>query len=110
MDVAILVILWLQLLIGLVTLPYSLAHSDGSVMLLLSEWAQRILTFRGGAAELVDGLPWPYRLHLVLGLTIFLLFPFSRLVHMFSVPVRYLWRSGYQVVRRRQAGHGTPAE
>ncbi|MCK5576430.1 MAG: respiratory nitrate reductase subunit gamma, partial [Sphingomonadales bacterium] len=34
-------------------------------------------------------------------LTIFLLFPFTRLVHVLSVPVKYLFRSGYQIVRRR---------
>ena len=104
MDLAILVILWLQLVIGLATLPFSIAHADGGIMLRLSEWAQRILTFRGGAAELVEGVGWSYQIHLVLGLTIFLLFPFSRLVHMFSVPVRYLWRGGYQVVRTQGSG------
>ena len=118
-DMAILVLLWVQLVLGLVTLPFSLAHSDGSVMLKLSDWAQRILTFRGGAAEQVVGVAWPYQLHIILGLTIFLLFPFSRLVHMFSAPVRYLWRPGYQVVRSKRrsaaqtgpsAGQGTPAE
>ncbi len=100
-DLAILIILWVQLVLGLVTIPYSLSHADGSVMLRLSEWAQRILTFRGDAAELVAGLAWPYQIHLILGLTIFLLFPFSRLVHIWSAPVRYLWRPGYQIVRSR---------
>lgn len=100
-DLAILVILWVQLVLGLVTIPYSLSHADGSVMLRLSEWAQRIVTFRGDAAELVAGLAWPYQIHLILGLTIFLLFPFSRLVHIWSAPVRYLWRPGYQIVRSR---------
>ncbi len=113
-DVAILIILWVQLVLGLLTVPFSLAHSDGSVMLRLSEWAQRIVTLRGDAAELVAGLAWPYQIHLVLGLTIFLLFPFSRLVHIWSAPVRYLWRPGYQIVRSRRAGSGghaqTPAE
>lgn len=106
-DLSILIILWVQLVLGLITVPYSLAHSDGSVMLRLSEWAQRILTFRGDAAELVAGLAWPYQLHLILGLTIFLLFPFSRLVHIFSAPVRYLWRPGYQIVRSRAARPGS---
>lgn len=104
MDIAILLVLWLQLVLGLATLPYSLQHTDGSVMMALSEWAQRIVTFRGGAVELVADLDWPFRLHLVLGVTIFLLFPFSRLVHIWSVPVGYVFRS-YQVVRRR-----TPAQ
>jgi nitrate reductase gamma subunit len=101
-DVAILIILWVQLVLGLITVPYSLAHEDATVMLQLSEWAQRILTFRpDGTAELVAGLAFPYQAHIILGLTIFLLFPFSRLVHMLSVPIRYFWRPGYQIVRQR---------
>jgi len=62
--------------------------------------------FRGEAADLVSGLAWPYRLHLVLGMTIFLLFPFSRLVHIWSAPVGYVFRS-YQVVRRRSPVRST---
>ncbi|MBL8836581.1 MAG: respiratory nitrate reductase subunit gamma [Alphaproteobacteria bacterium] len=105
MDIAILLLLWVQLVIGMLTLPFSLAHSDGSVMIALSEWAQRIVTFRGGAADMVADVAWPYRLHLVLGLTIFLLFPFSRLVHIWSAPVGYIFRR-YQVVRSRGNGNG----
>jgi len=107
-DLAILVILWVQLSIGLITLPYSLGHSDGSVMLRLSDWAQRIVTFRPDASGLVT-LDWPYKVHLVLGMTIFLLFPFSRLVHVWSglAAVSYLFRP-YQVVRARRLN--LPAE
>jgi nitrate reductase gamma subunit len=100
MDIAILAILWVQLVLGLASIPFSLQHSDGSVMLVLSEWAQRIVTFRGGAAELIRGVDWVFQLHLVLGLTIFLLFPFGRLVHVWSAPVWYVFRKP-QVVRRR---------
>lgn len=106
MDIAILLVLWLQLVLGLVTLPFSVQHSDGGTMLALSEWAQRIVTFRGGAAELVANVDWPFKLHLVLGITIFVLFPFSRLVHIWSVPVGYVFRS-YQVVRRRSPARPT---
>ncbi|WP_300295117.1 respiratory nitrate reductase subunit gamma [Ferrovibrio sp.] len=106
MDIAILLVLWLQLVLGLVTLPFSVQHSDGGTMLALSEWAQRIVTFRGGAAELVMNVDWPFKLHLVLGITIFVLFPFSRLVHIWSVPVGYVFRS-YQVVRRRSPARPT---
>ncbi len=98
-DNAILVILFVQLLLGLVTVPFSLAHGDASAMLRLSAWAQGILTFEPGVAAYVRGLDWPYQVHLVLGLTIFLLFPFTRLVHMLSAPVWYLARRGWQVVR-----------
>ena len=111
-DLAILIILWVQLVLGLITLPFSLGHSDGSVMLVLSDWAQRIFTFRPDAAGLV-ALAWPYKVHLVLGMTIFLLFPFSRLVHVWSglASVAYLFRP-YQIVRSRRlnvpAGQGEP--
>ncbi len=102
MDIAILLLIWLQLVLGLITILFSLQHADGSVMLVLADWAQRIVTFRGGAAVLVSDLPIVYRLHLVLGMTIFLIFPFSRLVHIWSAPVWYVFRR-YQVVRRRGA-------
>jgi nitrate reductase gamma subunit len=71
-------------------------------MLQLSGWAQRIVTFQGGAANMIQGLAWPYQVHLVLGLTIFLVFPFSRLVHIWSAPVGYLGRRGWQIVRTNQ--------
>jgi len=112
-DIAILLILWVQLVVGLITLPFSWAHSDGSVMLILAEWAQRILTLRAVDAEVLAGLPWPYLFHIVLGMTIFLLFPFSRLVHVWSgfASIGYLIRP-YQVVRSRRLnvppGHNEP--
>jgi nitrate reductase gamma subunit len=108
MDIVILLMIWAQLTLGLITLPFSLQHADGSVMLRLSEWAQRIVTFRGGAADQIFGLAWPYQLHLIMGMTLFLLFPFSRLVHIWSAPVGYLFRR-YQVVRRRDGGRAIAA-
>ena len=68
----------------------------------LSSWAQGILTVQPVDATTLQGLDWPYLIHLVLGMTIFLLFPFSRLVHIWSAPVWYLGRRGYQVVRTRR--------
>lgn len=100
-DNAVLVILWVQLSLGLATVPFSLAHDDASVMLRLSSWAQGILTFKPDSADLVRGLDWPYQAHLLLGLTIFLLFPFTRLVHILSAPVWFLGRRGWQLVRTR---------
>jgi nitrate reductase gamma subunit len=114
-DIAILVILWVQLVIGLATLPLSYRHADGSVMLLLADWAQRIVTLRPVDAAALAILPWPYLAHLVLGMTIFLLFPFSRLVHVWSgfATLSYLVRP-YQVVRSRRlnvpAGHNQPPQ
>ncbi len=101
MDMAILLILFVQLVLGLLTIPQSAKHLDGSSMIALAEWAQHIVTFRGGAAAYVMDEPLVFKLHIVLGLTIFLIFPFTRLVHMVSAPIKYLFRSGYQIVRKR---------
>ena len=114
-DIAVLVILWVQLVVGLITLPYSLQHTDGSVMLILADWAQRIVTLRPVDATTLAALPWPYLFHVVFGMTIFLLFPFSRLVHVWSgfASVFYLIRP-YQVARSRRlnvpAGHNLPPQ
>ncbi|MDX9862821.1 MAG: respiratory nitrate reductase subunit gamma [Rhodospirillales bacterium] len=101
MDTVILSLLYAQLILGLATVPVSLQHTDGSTMVVLAEWAQRIVTFRGGAADLVADAHWIFKFHIVGGLTVFLLFPFSRLVHIWSAPVWYLGRKGYQIVRQR---------
>lgn len=101
-DTSILLILFAQLLLGLSTIFVSLQHLDGHEMVKFMEWAQRILTFRGDAAVLVADAHPIFKAHLFLGLTIFLVFPFTRLVHMFSAPVWYLGRRGYQIVRTRK--------
>jgi nitrate reductase gamma subunit len=100
MDIFILLLIAVQLVLGLLTLPFSLYHYDGANMLLLAEWAQRIVTFKSGAADQLSEIGFIFKLHLFLGQTLFLVFPFSRLVHVWSVPLGYVARP-YQVVRRR---------
>ncbi|HAP83425.1 MAG TPA: respiratory nitrate reductase subunit gamma, partial [Enterobacteriaceae bacterium] len=81
-DILILALLMIQCALGLLTIPFSAQFMDGSEMLKLVDWAQAVVTFRGGAATYLDGVAIVYRVHLVLGMTLFLLFPFTRLVHM----------------------------
>lgn len=101
-DTFIIILLWLQLLLGLATIPVSMQHLDGHEMVKFMTWAQGIFTFQSDAASYVADASPIFKAHLFLGLTILLVFPFTRLVHMLSVPVRYMWRPGYQVVRRRE--------
>jgi nitrate reductase gamma subunit len=56
-----------------------------------------------GNADLLVGVPWVYRAHIALGLTIFLIFPFTRMVHIWSgfATVYYLLRPA-QIVRTRR--------
>ncbi len=100
-DMAILLLLYAQLVLGLGTIAVSMNHLDGHEMVTFMSWAQGIFTFQADAAQHIVHAHWIFKLHIFLGLTIFLVFPFTRLVHMFSAPVRYVFRSGYQVVRRR---------
>ncbi|WGR63438.1 respiratory nitrate reductase subunit gamma (plasmid) [Paracoccus ferrooxidans] len=110
-DTGILALLVAQLVLGLATILVSMQHLDGHEMTRLMSWAQGIVYFRSGAADHLMGVHWLFKLHILLGLTIFLLFPFTRLVHMISAPVRYLWRPGYQIVRtKRYPAKRHPAE
>lgn len=112
-DVAILMLLLAQLVLGMGTIVVSLQHLDGHEMTKFMSWAQMILTFRSGAAAQIADVAWIFKMHIFLGLTIFLVFPFTRLVHMLSVPVRYvMFRPGYQIVRSRRgkSRNTTPGE
>jgi nitrate reductase gamma subunit len=103
-DIMLLVLLWLQFALGLATIPLSAQHLDGSLMIKLGEWAQRIVTFRPGAAEMLADAGWVFKAHMFLGMSLFIIFPFTRLVHVWSgfATVGYLVRP-YQVVRTRRA-------
>ncbi len=112
-DIALLVLLWLQFALGLATIPLSAQHMDGGMMMRLAEWAQRIVTFRAGGVELLAGASWVFKAHMVLGMTVFLVFPFTRLVHVWSGfgTLAYAFRP-YQLVRSRRLnlpqGHLAP--
>lgn len=102
-DILVLVVLLLQLLLGLGTIVASSQHLDGSVMVMLADWAQYTVTLRPvEAAAAIEQVPLIYKLHVTLGLTLFVLFPFTRLVHIASAPIWYLGRN-YQLVRRKIA-------
>ena len=101
MDIFILLLLYAQLILGLLTIPVSLMHLDGGNMLLLMQWARNVVTFDPAEAVVaIAPIGFLFKLHIFLGLTIFLVFPFSRLVHIWSAPVTYPARP-YQVVRQR---------
>lgn len=102
MDWVVLWLLLIQLLLGLFSITVSWQHRDGAEMIKLMTWAQHIVTFRTDAAAYVVDVAPVFKLHLVLGMTIFLVFPFSRLVHVWSGfgTLAYLTRA-YQIVRAR---------
>jgi len=103
MDIIILLLLYAQLVLGLISIFVSMGHLDGKEMTKLMLWAQNIMTFDMiDAAAYISDVHWIFKAHVLLGMTLFMLFPFSRLVHMFSVPLQYLTRQ-HQIVRKRFA-------
>ncbi|MFC3675341.1 respiratory nitrate reductase subunit gamma [Ferrovibrio xuzhouensis] len=101
-DNLVILLLWVQLALGLGTIPISLEHIDGHEMVRFMTWAQGIFSFDLSASTYIRDAAPVFKLHLFLGMTILLIFPFTRLVHMLSAPVRYIWRPGYQIVRSRR--------
>lgn len=102
MDVFILDWLLVTLSIGLITVPFSIGHAlqgEAGTMVLLAEWAQSIITLQP-KPELLMGVELIYRVHMFFGMSVFLLFPFTRLVHVWSAPLGYLLRP-YQIVRKK---------
>ncbi|RUO36382.1 respiratory nitrate reductase subunit gamma [Aliidiomarina sanyensis] len=101
MDTLILLLIYWQLILGIMTIFVSTGHMDGYVMQDLMSWSRYLLTFRPAEAiEFMADIHWIYKAHVFWGITLFVLFPFSRLVHIWSVPVKYFGRS-HQIVRRR---------
>ena len=102
-DIAIILMLWAQLALGLLTVPVSAQHMDGALFLTLVAYIKGIVLLHPGAADLLVGTPIIYRMHILLGFSVFLVSPFTRLVHIWSAPVWYLGRPGFQIVRSRQS-------
>lgn len=103
-DIAVVFMLWAQLALGLLTVPLSARHMDGALFETLVAYVKGIVYFQGGVAGLLAGAPIVYRLHVLLGFTIFLVSPFTRMVHIWSGvgALAYLFRP-YQIVRSRRS-------
>lgn len=98
-DLAVLVLIWVQLIMGVGTTYWTMQHLDGAEMVRFMGWASGIVRFDPGAPALLSEVAIIYKLHIVLGLTLFLITPFTRLVHIWSAPIWFLLRPGYQIVR-----------
>ncbi len=97
---------WLlaTLALGLATIPFSLGHAakgDAGVMIALAEWVQSIVYLHPNPS-LLEGVDGIFKTHIFFGMTVFLVFPFTRLVHVWSAPFGYLGRA-YQIVRTKRA-------
>jgi nitrate reductase gamma subunit len=99
-DIAVVLLLWLQLALGLLTVPLSAEHMNGAMFETLTTYVKGVVTFNGAVWQLMATVPIIYRLHILLGFTIFLISPFTRMIHIWSGAgaLAYLFRP-YQIVR-----------
>ncbi|MFD9324774.1 respiratory nitrate reductase subunit gamma [Streptomyces sp. NPDC060065] len=94
------VVLLASIAMGLTTkLVHSNIHSGYNYRTTIAPWARSLFTLQP-KVDLMVGTPVTYQIHAVIGMALFALLPFTRLVHMFSAPVQYLFRP-YIVYRSR---------
>lgn len=96
LDLIVLALFIAQVLIGIQT---AAGHRWGSMWSVqtTTPYLWSLFTFRPDLS-FVEPLPPTVKLHIVVAWFIVLLFPYSRLVHMFSIPIQYLWRLPQQVI------------
>lgn len=103
----VLVLLWIFAVLNLglfsITISASAEHRDGALIVKFMHYVQHLLLFRADALSFILDTPWIYRAHMFMAFTFFLIFPFTRLVHIwsgFGSVFSYLGRR-LQLVRRR---------
>ncbi|MGB8944843.1 MAG: respiratory nitrate reductase subunit gamma [Streptomyces sp.] len=92
-------VLFAAIVLGMVA---KLTHASGdgyNYRESIAPWARSLFTLQPDT-DLMAGVPVLYQIHAVVGMALFALIPFTRLVHMFSAPVQYLFRP-YVVYRSK---------
>ncbi|MEV0122460.1 respiratory nitrate reductase subunit gamma [Streptomyces sp. NPDC050703] len=95
-------VLFAAIVLGMVA---KLTHTSGdgyNYRESIGPWARSLFTLRPDV-DRMTGVPVLYEIHAVVGMVLFALIPFTRLVHMFSAPVQYLFRP-YVVYRSKDPG------
>ncbi|MGW7065542.1 respiratory nitrate reductase subunit gamma [Streptomyces sp. NPDC054855] len=92
-------VLFAAIVLGMVA---KLTHASGegyNYRESMAPWARSLFTLQPDTDRMA-GVPVMYQIHAVVGMALFALIPFTRLVHMFSAPVQYLFRP-YVVYRSK---------
>lgn len=108
MDVVMYVFLTAAIGFGtLATILYQIIGGGYDYRESISPWIRSLLIFQPDPSLMV-GVPIFFQVHIVASMTLFLLWPFTRLVHVFSAPIGYFVRP-YIVYRSRDTHSGTGA-
>lgn len=100
-DMLSIILLTLIVVVGMLATLFNMGGSgEFDYRETIGPWLRGVLIFRPDYT-LMSTVPVIFKIHVVLGLALFAVFPFTRLVHMLSMPIKYLGRS-YVVYRRRR--------
>ena len=98
-------VLLAAIIMGMVAkLSHAGIHEGYDYRSTIAPWCRSLFTLNP-KISLMAGAPVLFQVHAVIGLLLFALLPFTRLVHMFSAPVQYLFRP-YIVYRARDPRRG----
>lgn len=98
-DILLLLLLLFEMSLGIISIFTTATASDENYAA-LGEWAQKVVTFQPNAGDVIAGHSLTYKLHIITGLFIFMIFPYTKLMHMWVAPLAYFFRSSWQMVRR----------
>ncbi|MHA6165539.1 respiratory nitrate reductase subunit gamma [Bacillus mojavensis] len=98
-DILILILLLFMMLTGVAATFLNIDSRGFDYRTTIGPWFREIFLFRPDAS-LMESVPLWFKLHILIGYIVFILWPFTRLVHVFSLPLKYLTRS-YVVYRKR---------
>ena len=98
-DIAVDVLLLVVIAIGMgETVGWNLFVGEYGYRETVSVWYRQLFTL-GPDASLMSGAPWVYQAHTLAAFALFALWPFSRLVHVWTVPVAYVTRRAHILYR-----------
>ncbi|MGG0184615.1 respiratory nitrate reductase subunit gamma [Bacillus rhizoplanae] len=99
-DYIALILLLIVMLAGLSSTFLNIDSSGFDYRTTIGPWFRSLFIFQPKAEYMAEVPIW-FKIHIVAAMGLFAAWPFTRLVHVFSVPVKYLRRS-YVIYRKRK--------
>lgn len=99
-------LLWIIIFLGLcMTLGYNLIYGPYEYRATIGPWIRGIVTLHPDVT-LMAGVPLLFQVHIIAAFCLFAVSPFTRLVHMYSIPLAYLTRAPIEY--RARNGYARP--
>jgi len=98
-DYFILILLLAEAALGMISVGTT-ASGTVEQYAALGIWAQKVITFQPDAGAVIASHSIIYKIHIVIGLVVIMIFPYTKLMHMLVMPLVYFFRSGFLLIRK----------